>query len=140
MLYEMKLNDQPFEQVSNDRKTIELRLFDLKRRRLDPGDITIFHRSSNEGDYVAARVKALYKYRTFEELFEEISPEQCGFIEGTSKADAVKAMRAYYSPDIEKAQGVVGIKLELINLEDAIRTREEIRNTEFDRLYPDGMK
>lgn len=73
MVYKMRLNDRPFEQVKNGRKTVELRLFDLKRRHLDPRDIIIFHRTSNEGDHVTVRVKALYRYGTFRELFEEIS-------------------------------------------------------------------
>lgn len=65
---------------------------------------------------------------------------QCGFREELSKEDAATAMREYYSPDNEKALGVVGIKLELINPEDAFGTTENIRSAEIDRLFPDGMK
>ena len=140
MVYEMRLKDRPYDQIRRGEKSIELRLFDLKRRRLNPGDIIIFYRISSEKDFVASMVKALYRFRTFEDLFEVISMEECGFSESTSKEDAVRAMRVYYSPDNEKALGVVGIKLELINPEDAFRRIENIYSAEIDRLFPDGMK
>ena len=38
MVYEMKLNSKPFGMIRSGRKTVELRLFDEKRRKLNPGD------------------------------------------------------------------------------------------------------
>ena len=42
MAYEMKLNDEPFQKIRDGKKTIELRLFDEKRRKLELGDHIIF--------------------------------------------------------------------------------------------------
>ena len=44
MVFEMKLNTEPFERIKSGRKKLELRLFDEKRQRLDIGDIIIFSR------------------------------------------------------------------------------------------------
>ncbi len=35
MIYEMNLNASPFEKIAFGSKTIELRIFDEKRRRID---------------------------------------------------------------------------------------------------------
>lgn len=42
MTHYMKLNTEPFEKIEKGEKTIELRLFDKKRRTVRTGDIIEF--------------------------------------------------------------------------------------------------
>lgn len=42
MVYEMKLKAEPFEKIVSGGETVEFRLFDEKRRRLNLGDEIIF--------------------------------------------------------------------------------------------------
>ena len=42
MTHNMKLNDAPFETIKNGKKTIELRLYDEKRRKIKIGDTICF--------------------------------------------------------------------------------------------------
>ena len=42
MKHEMKLNDSPFNKIKNGTKTMELRLYDEKRRRLREKDYIEF--------------------------------------------------------------------------------------------------
>lgn len=140
MVYEMKLNAAPFEKIRDGRKTVELRLFDGKRRRLEIGDDIIFTRLPDEQERIAVKIKALLRFASFEELFEIISPETCGNDAGTSKEEAALGMRKYYSEEKEKQYGVVGIGVSVIDLEDALARQEQIREAEFERLFPDGMK
>ena len=68
MAFEMKLNDEPFQKIVDGEKTIELRLYDGKRRRRDLGDFIIFSRFSNPDEKIAVKVKALYRSNSFREL------------------------------------------------------------------------
>lgn len=42
MTHEMRLNTQPFKKIKEGEKTIELRLYDEKRRGISAGDIIVF--------------------------------------------------------------------------------------------------
>ena len=75
MVYEMKLREEPFEKIVSGRKTVELRLFDEKRRRLDIGDKIVFEKLEDLGLKIAAVVKSLHRYATFEELFMDVPLE-----------------------------------------------------------------
>lgn len=42
MKHQFKLNNFPFEKIANGTKTIELRLYDEKRQKLNVGDEIVF--------------------------------------------------------------------------------------------------
>ena len=139
MVIEMKLNKEPFDAIALGRKTIELRLYDEKRRKLNIGDEIIFTNLKDRSERLAVRIKALFRYETFEELFSEISLEKCGF-NGASPAEAAADMREYYSDKKIRQYGVLGIRMELVSLDETLKKQEKIREAEFERLFPDGMK
>ena len=140
MICEMKLNSEPFQKIASGKKTVELRLFDDKRRRLNIGDNIIFTNLSDDSEKLAVRITALYRYGSFEDLFAEISPARCGDLDGDNIEEAAAGMRKYYSDEQIHYYGVLGIKMELISLEEVLKRLEAIREAEFDRLFPDGMK
>lgn len=140
MVYRMKLKNDPFRKIQFREKTVELRLYDYKRRRLDSGDEIIFTNLDNDCEELAVRVKALYRYGSFEELFSEIPPEQCGFRKKETIEEAASEMLKYYSNEQISIFGVLGIRIELVSLEDTIKHLEAIREAEFDHWFPDGMK
>ncbi len=138
MVYELKLDKDSFTKMESRRKTVELRVCDNSRCRLDIDDIIIFF---NNNDRIAVKISALYRYRTFKDLFEEVPPEKCGLTGVKSAAEAAEIMKQYY-PDnnVREYNGVLGIKFELISLDDAISEQRRIKEEEFERLFPDGMK
>lgn len=140
MIFEMKLQKDPFQKVALGIKTIELRLFDEKRHRLNIGDDIIFTEIAENPGKLAVRIKALYRYESFADLFTEISPERCGNSRGESIEDATSGMNKYYSESQIRKYGVLGIKMELIPLEDALNRLVSIKESEFERLFLDGMK
>ena len=117
MVHKMKLNNTPFQEIKSGRKTVELRLFDEKRQRLSIGDNIIFTNLSDHAEKLAVRIKALYRYGLFEELFSEIAPERCGKYSGETIKEAANGMRKYYSEEQIRTYGVLGIEIELISLE-----------------------
>ena len=42
MVHEMRLNDEPFQAIKDGTKTIEMRLYDEKRRMIQVGDVIRF--------------------------------------------------------------------------------------------------
>lgn len=61
-------------------KTIELRLFDEKRRKIQIGDIIEFS-NTETGEKIGAKVSAQYVFDSFESLYKELSLLECGYTE-----------------------------------------------------------
>lgn len=116
MLHYMKLKEVPFEKIKLGKKTVELRLYDDKRRKISIGDKIIFSNIVDD-DTLVVIVKALYICETFRDLFEEISSEECGNPKDMPIESAVDHMREYYSLEDEQKYGVIGIKIVLIDMD-----------------------
>lgn len=110
-MHELHLHDGPFNLIKNGTKTIEMRLYDEKRRMLKVGDIIEFtNRSTFEK--IKTRVKALYEYSTFEELYEHFDKISLGY--GKDEEANPHDMDIYYPLEEQKKLGVVAIEIELV--------------------------
>ena len=139
-VYFMRLTEDPFERIKAGQKKMELRLYDPKRRGLDINDFIIFKKSPDENEEIAVRVRSLHRYKSFEELFKEVPKEWFGIAADLSVNEAVEKMREYYSEEDEKRYGVLGIGIELFDLEAVHRHIEEGIEATYDHYFPDGMK
>ena len=110
MTHNMKLNDAPFEKIKNGTKTIELRLYDEKRRKIKIGDKICF--KSKEG-VITEIVKALHIFESFEELYEALPLDKCGYALDELPTASPDDMLKYYSKEQIEKHGVVGIELEV---------------------------
>ena len=108
MKHFMKLRKEPFDAIKSGRKTVELRLYDEKRRAVKEGDEIGFTCVEN-GEKLTATVSAVRVFKDFYELFSAYDSEKLGYGEG-EMADA-SDMLAYYTPDQIAEYGVVGIEL-----------------------------
>lgn len=109
-IYKMKLSREPFEKIASGQKIIESRLYDKKRQLINVGDHIEFSQSDDDTKRVLARVEALHRYKTFDDLFSAF-PVKC-FGE-TSKEELAREIEKFYSKEEEQKDGVVGIKIEL---------------------------
>ena len=109
MIHKMKLNESPFENIKNGAKTIEFRLYDEKRKKIEIGDQIEFSKLPDLQEKILVQVLDLYRDETFEKLFEKIYTD-----ENEIKRKA-KSMYQYYSEEQEKENGVVGIKIKLLS-------------------------
>lgn len=139
-VFEMELWEKPFIQVSSGKKTIELRLYDFKRRCLNVSDYIIFSKMFFGEPKIAVKIIALHIYPSFEDLFKEFPVSDCGFEGGTTVETALEEMKQYYSVDDIKRYGIVGIRIKLVDLQEVLDIKEQNEETEYDRLFPDGMK
>ena len=108
-VHSMGLQPEPFEKIQAGTKTIELRLFDEKRKTINIGDILEFQKQPEESETLRVRVSALLRYESFSKLFDDFPPEAFG---GKDKASLLAGVHRFYSPEREKEYGVLGIKIE----------------------------
>lgn len=99
MIYEMNLNASPFEKIAFGSKTIELRIFDEKRRRIDIWDRIVFTNLDDSMKKIAVTVRSLHRYASFEDLFADIPLEKCGNISTGTPDMAAVGMSKYYTGD-----------------------------------------
>ena len=109
MLHKMKLQESPFERIKNGTKTVEFRLYDEKRSKINIGDQIEFSKLPDLQETILVDVLDLYREDTFENLFKKL------FTDEDEIKKETKSMYQYYSPDEEKQYGVVGIKISLIS-------------------------
>ena len=106
----MKLNPAPFEMIKSGKKTIELRLYDEKRRKIKVSDEIIFTNTVN-GEELSRIVKDIHIFESFYELYKSLPLLKCGYTEDDIDNASPLDMEKYYSIDEQKNFGVVGIEL-----------------------------
>jgi ASC-1-like (ASCH) protein len=110
MTHEMRLNDEPFNLIKDGTKTIEMRLYDEKRRKINEGDnIEFTNRITNEK--LMTKVIKLHIYKSFKELYNHFNKISLGYKENEEANP--EDMQLYYSEEEQNKYGVVGIELKL---------------------------
>lgn len=111
----MNLDRGPFDAIERGEKTIELRLNDEKRRALKAGDEIEFSCAAVDRKLIAT-VKALHRFKDFNELFRCLPLEKCGYKGRVEEADPADMLK-YYSEEKIKKYGALGIELENVRTE-----------------------
>ena len=109
----MNLHPQPFSMIASGNKTIELRPFDEKRQLISIGDTLIFKNTNDETATLTCIVKELHIFANFEELYQALPLDKCGYLPEELSTASAKDMEDYYSAEKQMKYGVVGIELEL---------------------------
>lgn len=112
MKHEMRLKDNPFNKIKNGTKTIELRVYDEKRRKIKKNDLIEFT-NRETFEKILTIVEELYLYKTFEELYKHHDKISLGY----NEEDEISSsdMDKYYPVDEQEIYGVVGIKVKVLN-------------------------
>lgn len=109
--HQMKLHIQPFDAIKAGTKTIEMRLYDEKRRKISVGDTIIFTNEVTK-ETINVQVVALHIMESFEQLYNKFNKLALGYME--YEIALYTDMEAYYLPKEIKKYGVVGIEIRLI--------------------------
>lgn len=124
--FEMHLSPDMFDAVKAGTKTVEIRLFDDKRKLIDYDDYIEFIKVGDETQRVKRRVTGIDIYDDLEELFltNEIQfkidspkvlrfqPEEVGSPAGSSAKDMAKAMGKYYTAEQIEKYGLIAFRLQ----------------------------
>lgn len=113
MKHKMLLSKEPFEAFRRGEKKIEVRCRDEKRKRVNIGDEIEFHMINNEDEVLIVKVKDLYSCKSFYELYSMFSSEEFGH-KGESVEHLVEGIRDTYSEEREMKEGVLGIRVEVL--------------------------
>ena len=110
-MHELKLHNEPFKKIKSGTKTIEMRLYDEKRKLIKDNDIIEFTNRLT-GEKIRTKVVKLHLYNSFEELYNNFDNVSLGY-----ELDEIKGpndMQIYYSKEEQCKYGVVGIEINLI--------------------------
>ena len=113
-LHRMHLDPDAFASMDAGKKTVELRLYDEKRRRIQAGDVIRFERTADDTDVLYAQVSGLRFFPSFDELYRALPLTACGYTEAEAETASPRDMDRYYAPAEQEKWGVVGIELSLL--------------------------
>lgn len=114
MNHSMGLYKQPFESIRSGEKTIEVRLWDEKRRKVRPGDTITFTLIPDADPQLIVKVIDLTVYPTFRKMYETIPAHLIG-ASGVSIDEMIDNTYRIYTPEQEEKWGTVAIKIEVIS-------------------------
>lgn len=109
MTHKIRLVDFAFTAIKNKEKDIEVRLNDEKRQRIKINDIIEFEHIETH-EILKTKVVNLYKFKTFEELFNNFEHKRFGLKE----TDTENIMNNFYSKEDQEKYEALGIQIELI--------------------------
>ena len=107
----MNLNPSPFKMIKEGNKTIELRLYDEKRKMISVGDTITFTNTTDSNDKLCAKVIDLFTFNSFDELYKNLPLSECGYTTEDIDTASPGDMDKYYSKEMQQQYGVVGIKI-----------------------------
>lgn len=110
----MQLTPSPFQMIKDGLKTIELRLYDEKRRMIHESDTIEFVNTEGIHELLDVRVKNLYRYDSFSELYNNLPLLECGYTKDDISTASPDDMNEYYSVEEQEKYGVVGIEVDVI--------------------------
>lgn len=108
--HQLKLATEPFNAIISGNKTIESRLYDVKRQKIQIGDRIIFTNRDNSEQTVTAEVIGLLRYATFRDLFSHNNPRKFG---GDNVEWLENQISEFYSIEDQKIYGVIGIEFKV---------------------------
>ena len=108
--HQLKLATEPFNAIISGNKTIESRLYDTKRQKIQIGDRIIFTNRDNSEQTVTAEVVGLLRYATFRDLFSHNNPRKFG---GDNVEWLENQISECYSIEDQKIYGVIGIEFKV---------------------------
>lgn len=111
MIHKMHLKKVPFDKIKQGKKTIELRLYDEKRKKISSGDIIEF---DCDGEKLSVQVKELHLFSNFQNLYKVLPLEKCGYSPDELQNASYADMEEYYPDTEQKNYGVVGIEFSII--------------------------
>lgn len=110
----MNLTPSPLQMIRDGKKTIEIRLYDEKRKLISVGDTIKFVNTEDLNDTLYVTVIDLFVFKTFTELYDSLPLLKCGYTEDDINIASPDDMGIYYSKEKQNQYGVIGIEISLM--------------------------
>lgn len=106
---ELNLRKKYFDLIKTGEKTIELRLFDEKRKNIKINDLLILKNSENK-NLLNIKVINLYRSNSFENLVKLFDIQKTGF---NSIEELNNCILEFFTKEKQEKYGVLGIEMRL---------------------------
>ncbi len=136
MIHYMNLVPTAFVKIADGNKTIELRLNDEKRQRINVEDTVVFDCSSTK-DIITAQISGLHKFSNFKELYNALPLEKCGYTVAELDTAHYTDMEQYYTKEQIEKYGALGI--ELFNVSSICDIKEIITEPDILKLLAPSL-
>ncbi len=110
-IHNLKLQQKPFNSIKNKEKTIEMRLYDDKRKLIKTGDEIIFTNIVTN-EKLKTKVLSVKLFKNFEELYNNFDKTKLGYKK--NEIASPEDMNIYYSVEEQKNFGVCAIEIKVI--------------------------
>ncbi len=107
----MNLNPAPFESVKSGEKTVEMRLYDDKRRLIKKGDQITFT-NTQTGETLVCDVLDVKVFKSFDCLYAAYPKTSIGY-KAEEEANP-EDMKQFYPDEKMQAQGVCAIEIKVL--------------------------
>ena len=117
MIYYLNLHNDPFQKIKSKNKTVEMRLFDERRKNITVGDILIFENNDSK-EKLSVEVIDTKVFKNFEELYKSYDKKELGYDlnEIANPSDMLK----YYNQENIDKYGTLAISIKLLEEKYAI--------------------
>ena len=105
------LDSDIFEIVKNGTKTVEVRLYDEKRRKLKVGDTLVFLKRPDDIEQIKTKITNLEVYKNFKELVNNYDIKDL-YLESYTKEMFLDELKRFYSEEDQEKYGVLAITFE----------------------------
>lgn len=109
MIHNLNLKDVYFNLIKAKIKTFEIRLFDEKRKLINPRDDIVFTNEETQ-EKLVAKVVSLIQFESFEKMATTLPSRLIGF-ENKTINQIVDIYHEFYSPQRERECGVLAIEI-----------------------------
>lgn len=110
MIHQMGLYGEYFHDIKAGIKTVEVRLYDEKRRKIKTSDYIEFIKVPERDERLTVKVVDLSAYPTFTEMYRDIPFSSFG-CEGWTMEEMIDGTYDIYTEKQEKAWGVLAISI-----------------------------
>ena len=108
---EIHLDSDIFEIVKNGTKTVEVRLYDEKRRKLKVGDTLVFLKRPDDIEQIKTKITNLEVYINFKELIKHYEMKEL-YLESYTKEKFLEELKRFYTEEDQEKYGVLAITFE----------------------------
>lgn len=109
MIHEMRLLERQFDNIKYNKKIIEVRLNDEKRKNIKSGDKIIFYKLPYMQESILVSVEEVFVFPSFLELYSRFPEEYFGY-HNVSIEEKISEIYKIYNKEQEIMKGVVAIK------------------------------
>lgn len=107
----LRLHPEPFDEIATGAKTMELRLYDEKRRHIEVGDELIFVDRRNPENTITTKVIHLVHAQNFHEL---LANSEVLRKSGPNGQWLEQQLEQFYNQADQRQYGVIGIEFVLV--------------------------